>query len=185
MVVTLIGYRGTGKTSVAPPLARRLGFTALDADTELDAPRGPHDPRNLCRRRRTGLSREESGALGRAARFRSPGAGRRGRSRPRSRDAPPHAPAGPVVWLRARIETIERQIAADPTTRERRPNLMAGGGRPEIETLLAVREPLYRETASVTVDVDGRPLDEIVAEIAAALPPHLSASTGASGSARS
>ncbi len=36
MVVTLIGYRGTGKTSVAGPLAARLGFQSVDADTEIE-----------------------------------------------------------------------------------------------------------------------------------------------------
>ncbi len=36
MVVTLIGYRGTGKTSVAPPLAARLKFESIDADAELE-----------------------------------------------------------------------------------------------------------------------------------------------------
>ena len=36
MVVTLIGYRGTGKTSVAGPLAARLGFEAIDADAEIE-----------------------------------------------------------------------------------------------------------------------------------------------------
>ena len=36
MIVTLIGYRGTGKTSVAPPLAARLGFDVIDADAEIE-----------------------------------------------------------------------------------------------------------------------------------------------------
>src|ERR1700722_7472275 len=36
MIVTLIGYRGTGKTSVAGPLAVRLGFRAVDTDAEIE-----------------------------------------------------------------------------------------------------------------------------------------------------
>ena len=36
MLVSLIGYRGTGKSSVAPRLAARLGWTWIDADTELE-----------------------------------------------------------------------------------------------------------------------------------------------------
>jgi shikimate kinase len=185
MVVTLIGYRGTGKTSVAPPLARRLGFAALDADTELERRTGRTIREIFAAVGEPGFRTEESTLLtellgsDRLVLAAGGGAVLDPETRRRMRAA------GPVVWLRARIETIERQIAADPATRERRPNLTVGGGRSEIETLLAVREPLYRETASLTVDVDGRPLDEIVAEIAAALPPHLSASTGASGSSRS
>ncbi len=72
--------------------------------------------------------------------------------------------AGPAVWLRATVETIERQVAADATTRDRRPNLTTGGRR-EIEEVLALREPIYRQCATLTVDVDGRPIATIVEEI--------------------
>src|SRR5262245_56262912 len=36
MVVTLIGYRGCGKSTVAPELAARLGCAWIDADVELE-----------------------------------------------------------------------------------------------------------------------------------------------------
>ena len=35
-VMTLIGYRGSGKSSVAAPLAERHGFNWLDADDEIE-----------------------------------------------------------------------------------------------------------------------------------------------------
>ena len=36
MVITLIGYRGTGKSTLASPLAQRLGWDWIDADVELE-----------------------------------------------------------------------------------------------------------------------------------------------------
>ncbi len=36
MKLFLIGYRGTGKTSVAQRLAERLGWPWLDADVEIE-----------------------------------------------------------------------------------------------------------------------------------------------------
>ena len=78
--------------------------------------------------------------------------------------------AGPVVWLRASVETIERQIAADATTRHRRPNLTAGGGRGEIEEMLKLREPLYRDCATITVDIEGRSIAALVEHILLCLP---------------
>ena len=36
MVITLIGYRGTGKSTLASPLARRLDWDWIDADVELE-----------------------------------------------------------------------------------------------------------------------------------------------------
>ena len=36
MILTLIGTRGTGKSTVAPLLAERLGWDWIDADVELE-----------------------------------------------------------------------------------------------------------------------------------------------------
>jgi shikimate kinase len=189
MVVTLIGYRGTGKTSVAPPLALCLAFAAIDADAELERRAGRSirqifetDGEPAFRALESALLAE---LLGRDRLVIAAGGGAVLDSETRHR----MRSAGPVVWLRARVETVERQIAADPTTRERRPNLTADGGRREIETLLAVREPLYRETATLTVDIDGRSIDEIVGEIvpvlAANISPAATAAQDTSGSKRS
>jgi shikimate kinase len=171
MIVTLIGYRGTGKTSVAPPLAARLGFDVLDADAEIE--------------RRAGRTvREifaEEGEAGFRAREREVMAEHLAKSRlviaagggavlnPETRSA--MRAAGPVVWLRASVDTIERQIAADSTTRQRRPNLTASGGRGEIEEMLKIREPIYSQCATITVDIDGRSIAAIVEEILLCLPP--------------
>ena len=39
-VITLIGYRGSGKSSVAAPLAERLSFSWIDADDEIERAAG-------------------------------------------------------------------------------------------------------------------------------------------------
>ncbi len=178
MVVTLIGYRGTGKTTVAPLLAGRLRFESIDADTELERRVGrtvsemfeaEGEPGFRVRERTLLQELLQGDRLVLAA---GGGAILDAETRKRMRSA------GPVVWLRATSETIQRQIAADPATRERRPNLTAGGGLGEIELLLAVREPLYRQTATVTVDVDRRTVDEVVSEIVSAIAPTVAASGG-------
>lgn len=165
MVVTLIGYRGTGKTSVARPLALRLDFDAVDADAEIE-------------RRAGSTIREIFAAKGEPA-FRALerdvmvellardrlviAAGGGVILDPINRDR--IRAAGPVVWLRASVDTIERRLAADGTTRDRRPDLTPSGGHPEIEHLLDLRTPFYRECATITLDVDGRPIDDIVKQI--------------------
>ena len=160
--LTLIGYRGTGKKSVAPTAGHAPGIQRLDADAEIERRAGRTIREIFADEGEPGFRAREHDLDGRVLGTDQLVIAAGGGAILDHRDAAPSLrQAGPVVWLRARIETIERQIAADPTTRERRPNLMAGGGRPEIESLLAVREPLYRETASLTVDVDGRPLDEM------------------------
>ena len=78
--------------------------------------------------------------------------------------------AGPVVWLKASVETLEQRIYGDVSTEERRPNLTGLSGRDEIEQVLTAREPIYASSASLTVHTDGCTIDEIVEQILAVLP---------------
>jgi shikimate kinase len=164
MVVTLIGYRGTGKTSVAGPLASRLGFESVDADAEIERRAGRTIREIFAAEGEAGFRARERDVMAeylaqdRLVVAAGGGAVLDADTRARIRAA------GPAVWLRATVETIERQVAADATTRDRRPNLTTGGRR-EIEELLALREPIYRQCATLTVDIDGRPIDAIVEEI--------------------
>ncbi|HUQ70837.1 MAG TPA: shikimate kinase [Planctomycetaceae bacterium] len=170
MIVTLIGYRGTGKTSVAPRLAERLGLPWNDADPELErragrsireifATDGEPEFRRLEREVLVDL-------LSQGPRVLAVGGG--AVLNPDTRRD--FRAAGPVVWLQADAETLAARIAADATSRERRPNLTATGGLDEIRTLLAAREPLYRDTATLTISTTGKSIDDIVNEILAGLP---------------
>jgi shikimate kinase len=164
MVVTLIGYRGTGKTSVAGPLASRLGFESVDADAEIERRAGRTIREIFAAEGEAGFRARERDVMAeylaqdRLVIAAGGGAVLDADTRARIRAA------GPAVWLRATVETIERQVAADATTRDRRPNLTTGGRR-EIEEVLALREPIYRQCATLTVDIDGRPIDAVVEEI--------------------
>jgi shikimate kinase len=170
MTITLVGYRGTGKSSVARYLADALEMTPVDADAEIErragrtireifATQGEPSFRALEREvaaellQQTGLVIASGGGavLNDATR----------------RDM---CAAGPVVWLQASPATIAARLDADPTTRERRPALTTHDPRDEIAALLAVREPLYREVASIVIDTDGKDVEAIVSEILALLP---------------
>jgi shikimate kinase len=170
MIVTLIGYRGTGKTTLAPRLAARWGWDWVDADVELErrtgrtirdifARDGEPEFRRLERQTLVDLLQRDRLVLAAGG-----GAVLNADTR---RDL---QAAGPVVWLQACAETIARRLAGDDSTAERRPNLTAAGGLDEIRTLLAQREPLYRNTATLMVATDGRTMDELADEIVRRLP---------------
>lgn len=159
MIITLIGYRGTGKTSVARPLAERLGWQAIDADVELEARAGrtireifDTDGEGEFRR----LERETLVELLTRDRV-VIAAGGGAILNPETRAD--FQAAGPVVWLTASADTIEKRLFGDQSTTERRPNLTSQGGRAEIEALLSQREPLYRECSLIEVATD-QPLSE-------------------------
>lgn len=73
--------------------------------------------------------------------------------------------SGPVVWLTASAETLAGRIAGDASTGDRRPSLTGLSGLDEVRRLLAQREPIYRECATVAIDADGRSPETIAAAI--------------------
>lgn len=169
MVITLIGYRGSGKTTVAERLARRLGCAWIDADAELERREGRSIAEIFASEGEAGFRRRERLLLQELLRqdrlVLSAGGG--AILHPETRQE--LRAAGPVVWLQADVETLARRIAQDPLSAERRPQLTTLGGQAEIQAVLAAREPLYRETAHLTIETTQLSADEVVDAIAAAL----------------
>jgi shikimate kinase len=152
MNLLLIGYRGTGKTTVARLLADRLEWKWLDADEELERRTDKTIAQIFAERGEAAFRDLESEVLADLVRLDRHVFALGGGvvQRPENRELIKRA--GTVIWLAADAETIAQRIAADPTTVERRPNLTASGGIEEIRQLLAHREPLYRECATHRLD---------------------------------
>ncbi len=165
MPLVLIGYRATGKTSLARLLAAELGWDWIDADVEVERRAGKSIARIFAEDGEPAFrdleARVTAELLGRDRLVIASGGG--APLRPETRQA--MRATGRVVWLRATPETIHRRMTGDETTAARRPNLTPQGGLEEIEQLLAGREPVYRETATVEVDTEGKDLAQIAAEI--------------------
>lgn len=154
MILTLIGYRATGKTTLAQPLAQRLGWSWVDADVEIERRAGctireifdaggEPDFRRLERTTLVDLLTRDRLVLA---------AGGGAVLDPETRQD--FKAAGPAVWLKASVDTIVQRLYGDETTADRRPNLTAAGGREEIEGLLDQREPIYRDVADLIIQTD-------------------------------
>lgn len=171
MQIVLIGYRGSGKTSVGQRLAGRLGLAFVDADEELIR-RAGRSIRDLFEQSGEAVFRDlESGVLAdllaRPDTVISLGGGVILREANRRRLVESGAKR---VYLHADAETLHWRIHADPGTAANRPALTPlGGGVDEIRTLLAAREPLYREVATHELDVSGLNVDEVVEQLMVAL----------------
>jgi shikimate kinase len=169
MNVVLIGYRGTGKTTVAQQLALRLGWDWVDADVEIELRAGKSIAAIFADDGEPTFRELESHVLaatiGRPQIVLAAGGGvvLREDNRRLLRTA------GKVVWLTADVATILARVAADQTTAIRRPQLTTAGGEAEVRQLLARRTPLYRELADLEIDTEGRTPAEIVEEIVEAM----------------
>jgi shikimate kinase len=170
LVISLVGYRGTGKSSVARLLAERLGWAWADADEALERVAGRSIRDIFAAEGEAGFRDREEAVLAELCRGErlilatGGGAVLREANRQRLRAA------GRVVWLTAGAATIWARLQADPTTAERRPALTVGG-LAEIEDLLRQREPLYRACADVVVDTEGRSPEDVVNAILQVLNP--------------
>ena len=153
--IILIGYRGTGKSTVGPLLAAKLGWSFVDADAELEREAGQSIAEIFASEGEAGFRDRESEILGplcdRDAVVIATGGGviLRPANRERLRSA------GFVVWLTATPAVCWERLQQDSITNNRRPNLTPGGGLAEVEAMLALREPLYRETAELTLSSEG------------------------------
>jgi shikimate kinase len=162
--IFLIGYRGTGKTTVARLLAGLLGWPWLDADEILETRYG-RSIRSIFAEEGEGSFRDKEAALlDELCRLRRHVIAMGGGVilRPDNRDK--LKASGLVVWLRADAATLWQRLKQDAATPERRP-VLTRGGLAEIEELLKVREPLYAACAHRTVDTAGRRPDQVAAAI--------------------
>jgi shikimate kinase len=163
--IFLIGYRCTGKTTVARLLAEKLGWDWVDADIVLEARYGKSIRQIFAEEGEIGFRNKEEQIFAELCQLQrcvvATGGGviLRDVNRQRMRSA------GKVVWLTADAHSIWERLQADPATAEKRPPLTVGG-LAEIEELLKIREPLYRACADFTISTAGQSTEEIAQQIA-------------------
>jgi len=171
--LTLIGYRGCGKSSVAALVADRLGCGWQDADHLLEERVGTTVAEFIRSHGEERFRDEEAAILedllvGPAgqpyAGVLATGGGVVLREANR---ALLRSHGRPVVWLTAPAEVVRGRLAADPTTRDRRPALSGGDPLAEVAAALARRESLYRACADRIIDTSGVAPAVVATEIVA------------------
>ena len=165
MILTLIGYRATGKTTLARLLARSLGWQWIDADVEIERLSGKTITRIFSEDGEPAFRALEAQVIADLCRRDKLVLAASGGAPMREENRQIMSQSGKVVWLVARPETILKRMSADVTTAQRRPSLTGRGPLDEIVQLLALREPMYRDTADFTIDTENRTPDELTAEI--------------------
>lgn len=160
--VVLIGFMASGKSTVGPILARRLGWRFVDLDQLIEERTRMSIPvifevygEDVFRLLEAVLTRE---VAGRDRTVLAPGGG--WVLRPELLDELDRDAL--VVWLRITPEEALRRVRRGPANR---PLLAAGDPLSTAAKLLSAREPYYR-VASHVVDVDERDPEDIASDIA-------------------
>lgn len=161
----LVGMMGTGKSAVGRPLADALGYTFIDADDTLERAAGRSIPEVFAEDGEEGFRRLETQVLNQIACIQRLVVATGGGvvTRPENWG---HLRQGVVVWLDAPEDLLLERLRNDPTPR---PLLNDPDPAARLSELLGRRRPLYTQ-ADLTIRQDGRPADDVAAQVLTALP---------------
>jgi shikimate kinase len=155
--IALIGYRGSGKSTVGPLLATKLRWRFVDADASLETKLRKSIARIFAEDGEGAFRDLESHYLAVCLREDKIVLATGGGVILRAINCERLKGAAFVVWLDASADTCWQRIQADPVTAARRPNLTASGGFDEVARILAERRGLYEATAQLRVNADESP----------------------------
>ena len=166
--IVVVGPPASGKTTVGTAIAAALGLPFRDTDADVEAATGtsiadlfvssgePHF-RALEQQAVARALAEHDGVLALGG-----GAVTSAATRQLLVD---HARTGAqVLWLDVDVASAAKRAGL---SRDR--PLLAVNPRAMLRTMLEARAPLYAEVATVTVSTSGRPVEEVVAEVLAAV----------------
>ncbi|MDX1579229.1 MAG: shikimate kinase [Gemmatimonadota bacterium] len=159
----LVGLSGSGKSTVGPPLARRLGYDFLDLDDRVEELAGltveeifAMEGERVFRALEAEASRE---AMARSAVVVATGGGWMART-----DLERTRRGCMRLWLRVRPETAIHRLSGSGAGSRRRPLLAGSDPEGKLRRLLALREPAYAE-AELHVNTEGREPEDVVSRI--------------------
>ena len=173
--IVLIGFMGSGKTTVGKVLAKTLQIPVEDTDKLIEEREGRSirdifatEGEGFFRELETTLLREVAFAEGHGENLNPAGAcpvqilSLGGGTPVRLENRPLIKQCGLVVYLRVRPETVYERVQHDTG----RPLLQCEDPLGRIKELMASREDAYSECADIIVDVDEKSVEQIVEEIA-------------------
>jgi shikimate kinase len=166
--LVVVGPPASGKTTVGTAIAAALGLAFRDTDADVEAESGttiadlfishgePHF-RALEQRAVARARAEHDGVL-------ALGGGAVTSPATRQLLVAHGQGGGTVLWLDVDVASAARRAGL---SRDR--PLLAVNPRAMLRTMLEARAPLYAEVATVTVSTSARPVEEVVAEVLAAV----------------
>ena len=165
MIISLIGYRATGKSTIARLLAEKLNAPWADSDQEIERQAGKSIARIFAEDGEEAFRNFEARVIFDLCQSDELVLATGGGAILREETREILRASGPVMWLTASPETIAARMNADAATASMRPNLTSLSQLDEIRSVLEFRTPLYQETASLEITTEGYTPEEIVEQL--------------------
>jgi shikimate kinase len=166
MNIILIGYRGSGKSTVGRRLAARMRRRFVDTDDLIESEEGRISDivkshgwdyfRAVEKRIIDGISKEDNLviALGGGAVLDPDNIVNLERN-------------GLIIYLKADQQTLLKRMDDDPGTNTRRPTLTGKGTLEEIEEIISVREPFYEKASDIQIDTSTFDIEAVIERVLA------------------
>ena len=165
MNIILIGYRGTGKSTVGKKIAKSLQIPFYDTD-KLIKKRTGRIIREIVEERGWGVFREEEKeVIRKLSSVRESVIATGGGAVMDEENLNILKKKGVFIWLTADIRTIIERMEKNKVSDEQRPSLSKGDLYGETANMLEMRIPVYRQLADFIVDTSKKDIDEVVNEV--------------------
>lgn len=160
--IILIGYMGSGKSTVGRKAAKALEYQFLDTDALIEQEEGMTISKLFEEKGEDYFRKKETETIGKLLTEAKGKIIATGGGLPmKEGNAGLLKQLGTVVYLKAETDTLLKRLSGDTT----RPLLQQGDLRKKIETMLAVRGPVYERCADVVLQTDTMSFYEIICEI--------------------
>ena len=164
MNIVLIGYRGSGKSTVGSRLAARLQMKFVDTDDLIESKEG-HVSDIVKSKGWDYFRRLEKSVIEEISKgdhlIIAPGGG----AVLDADNVKALRKNGLIVWLKANQQTLLKRIQKDQGSSTRRPTLTGKGTLEEIEETISEREPFYTKASEIQVDTSMIDVEAVAEDI--------------------
>jgi shikimate kinase len=165
MNLVLIGYRGSGKSTVGSRLAARLKMRFVDIDDLIEERQGvpisdivkSHGWGHFRKLERSTIEEISKGDRLIIA----PGGG----AVLDADNVSVLRKNGFIIWLKADKRTLLKRMNQDPGTNTRRPTLTGKGTSEELKEVMSLREPIYERVSEIRIDTSSLDVETVVENI--------------------
>ena len=172
MNIVLIGFRGTGKSTVGKLLAKRLERDFVDSDKYIESSTGKTIKCIFEEDGEEGFRKIETGIIAELSKVDNKVISAGGGAVLKEENVRNLKDNGFLVLLEATPEIIHNRIAQDEKTTQQRPSLTDKKPLDEIKHLIAKREHAYKNAADFTINTSYVSCEDIVTEIIKTIPHH-------------
>lgn len=154
MNIFLIGYRGSGKTSVGGSLSDIIGWPFIDTDFQLVKELGMNISEIVDKKDWDFFRKKETAVLKKICNHDKQIVATGGGIVLNKENRANMKKSGKIVWLKATFATVKKRMLLDSKTKDFRPSLTSKELDEEIKETLLLRKPYYEKAMNFSIDTD-------------------------------